>query len=346
MTIFYVTTGAWGSGTGSPLAAAQVDGNFFDVDQRIVGLTTDLAEGKRIDFVSYTDTDMTFHYTDATTQTIPLPIATFQYVGSWLPSSPYVQGDLFSHENGFYQVLEDHTSAATFDPNATDGSTDNNPLYALWMPLYDTLDSLTDVEVDSGVAIGDVLVWNGAGWNNQTPSTPTAELDDLTDVTISSPASGEVLTYNGTDWINGTASGNLDDLSDVTLATPAAGQPLVFDGTDWVNKSVADLPVLNSGSSSGSFTINMQTNELIRIQMAGNCTVTTFTWPTGATGRFVRRILEIKNNGSFTWSWPSALKWPSSGVPMQSTGATDVYAIWTCDGGTTVYGSVVAQGYV
>ena len=49
MTIVYVTTGAWGAGTGTPNSAAQVDGNFYDVDQRIVDLVADLAEGKRID---------------------------------------------------------------------------------------------------------------------------------------------------------------------------------------------------------------------------------------------------------------------------------------------------------
>ena len=46
MTIFYVTTGAWGTGTGTPNTAAQVDGNFYDVDQRIVSLDAELADGK------------------------------------------------------------------------------------------------------------------------------------------------------------------------------------------------------------------------------------------------------------------------------------------------------------
>src|SRR5215475_2054334 len=133
MTIYYVTTGPWGTGTGVPHPPAEADGNFYDLDQRIVGLTADLADGKRIDFVTYTDTDFTFHYTDATTQTIPLPVLLMQYVGSWAPSTPYVRGNLFTESgtHGFYQVLEDHTSASTFDPNATDGSTANNPLYSL-----------------------------------------------------------------------------------------------------------------------------------------------------------------------------------------------------------------------
>jgi len=136
MTIIYVTTGAWGTGTGAPNSAAQVDGNFYDVDQRIVALNADLAEGKRIDTVTYTSNSMTFHFTDDTTQVIPLPVATFTYVGTWTNSTPYGPGHLFTAANGFWQVLVSHTTPdypAPFDPNATDGS--SNPLYAFWMPL-------------------------------------------------------------------------------------------------------------------------------------------------------------------------------------------------------------------
>ena len=138
MTIVYVTTGTWGAGTGTPNSAAQVDGNFYDLDQRVVDLVGDLAVGKRIDHVTYSSNSMTFYYTDATTQVIPLPVATFQYVGPWLNSTPYVRGDLFTADNGFYQVLKDHTTPAVpvlFDPDAVDAS--SNPLYALWMPLRD-----------------------------------------------------------------------------------------------------------------------------------------------------------------------------------------------------------------
>lgn len=141
MTIVYVTTGAWGTGTGTPNSAAQVDGNFYNVDQRIIDLNADLAEGKRIDSVTYTDNNMTFHFTDGTTQTIPLPVAVITYVGQWTNSTPYAHGQMVSAPGmGMYQVLVDHTTPAlpaTFDPNATDGTTDNNPLYSFWMPLYD-----------------------------------------------------------------------------------------------------------------------------------------------------------------------------------------------------------------
>jgi hypothetical protein len=275
-----------------------------------------------------------------------LPVATLQYVGSWMPTTPYVRGNLFTQDSGFYQVLQDHTSAATFDPSATAGG---NPLYALWMPLFDTLDSLNDVDT-SGASEGDVLTFVGtSGWAAQTPAapiTPSFALDDLTDVAISAPANGQALTYNGTTWLNSILSVTFDSLTDVAITTPVPGQPLVYDGSNWVNKSVADLPALNTGARSGNFALDMQTNEFIRVQMTGNCTISSFTWPSGSSGKFCRRIVEIKNNGSFTLAWPSGTKWPSGGVPTQTSGATDVYAVFTYDGGASVFASVVAQGYV
>ena len=138
MTIVYVTPGAWGPGTGAPNSAAQVDGNFWDVDQRIVDLVADVAEGKRIDSVTYTPSSMTFHFTDGTSQVIPLPIATLTYVGEWMNNVPYIRGNLVSVRSlGMYQVLEDHITPpppAVFDPAAAGTS---GPLYQLWFPLLD-----------------------------------------------------------------------------------------------------------------------------------------------------------------------------------------------------------------
>jgi hypothetical protein len=139
MTIVYVTTGAWGTGTGAPNSAAQVDGNFYDVDQRIIDLNAALADGKMIESVSSSPNSMTFHFTDGTSQVIPLPIATITYVGQWTNSTPYTTAQMVSVRGlGMFQVLVDHMTPplpAAFDPNATDGS--GNPLYSFWMPLYD-----------------------------------------------------------------------------------------------------------------------------------------------------------------------------------------------------------------
>ena len=62
------------------------------------------------------------------------------------------------------------------------------------------------------------------------------ELDDLSDVSTSSPVSGEALVWDGTKWTNGTVStvGNLDDLSDVDTTGKAVGDSLRYDGIEWI----------------------------------------------------------------------------------------------------------------
>jgi hypothetical protein len=173
MTIVYVTTGAWGAGSGAPNSAAQVDGNFYDVDQRIVALNADLAEGKRIDSVTYTPNSMTFHFTDGTSQVIPLPIAVITYVGQWTNGTPYTPGQMVSVRGlGMFQVLVSHTTPplpAVFDPNATDGS--GNPLYSFWMPLYDVnYDAAIFVPGSVQRSAGEVLFQAVAGRTMNLPS--------------------------------------------------------------------------------------------------------------------------------------------------------------------------------
>jgi hypothetical protein len=67
-----------------------------------------------------------------------------------------------------------------------------------------------------------------------------AALGGLTDVDLSTtpPVKGNVLLYNGTGWVPGTAStvGSLDGLTDVDTSTvaPTNGQVLEWDGINWV----------------------------------------------------------------------------------------------------------------
>jgi hypothetical protein len=82
--------------------------------------------------------------------------------------------------------------------------------YAKPEVFYDiktALYQLDDVSIDSAtVAMDQVLAWNGIKWAPKTLSTggtapAPANLDSLTDVTISNPKSGDVLTYNGFEWL-------------------------------------------------------------------------------------------------------------------------------------------------
>ena len=115
---------------------------------------------------------------------------------------------------------------------------------------------------------------------------PTLKADDLSDVAVAAPATGQVLRYNGTTFVNtalayadltgtpvipaavspsataglaDTASGTVgtsalyaradhthpipalkaDDLTDVAVATPTSGQVLRYNGTNFVNAAVA-----------------------------------------------------------------------------------------------------------
>jgi hypothetical protein len=212
MTIIYVTTGAWGTGTGTPNSAAQVDGNFHDVDQRIVGLVDDLAEGKRIDHMTYTSNSMTFYFTDGSSQVIPLPIATLTLVGEWMPSTPYLRGNMVTVTPlGIFQVLQDHTSALTFDPDAVDGS--SNPLYQMWMPLHDT-------HYDAAIFVpgpiqrdADELLWQGIA--NRDMQLPLGNTDCFAYLGIGNGAVSDIILSiekNGAEigTITFVASGTID----------------------------------------------------------------------------------------------------------------------------------------
>ena len=75
------------------------------------------------------------------------------------------------------------------------------------------------------------------------PTIP-ADLDDLSDVTLTSPANGQTLVYDSTSeqFVNATPPSGvttLAALSDVSLTTPVSGNSLVFDGTEWSNNTLA-----------------------------------------------------------------------------------------------------------
>jgi len=72
----------------------------------------------------------------------------------------------------------------------------------------------------------------------------TVNLTGLSDVTISSPSSGQVLKYNGNEWINdadaaGTSINSLDDIGDVSVTGVVAGKVLQYNGNAWVGATVA-----------------------------------------------------------------------------------------------------------
>jgi hypothetical protein len=94
------------------------------------------------------------------------------------------------------------------------------------------LDQMGDVVV-TNPQTGEAIVFDGAIWRNQVVST-VGSLDDLIDVTLTSPQVGDVLAYNGVIWINNPSAGGggvqfLNDLLDVTAPSPLDAEILVFE---------------------------------------------------------------------------------------------------------------------
>lgn len=108
-----------------------------------------------------------------------------------------------------------------------------------------------DLTANGGVGSGSTLFYstaNGGEWHPGTIPTPTYNLNNLTDVSLTTAGNGDWLYHNGTSWVNvdtDTAgntilgSANLSDLSDVTQVFAADGNVLAYSGSGWVNSALS-----------------------------------------------------------------------------------------------------------
>lgn len=120
---------------------------------------------------------------------------------------------------------------------------------------YSTLSGLTDTTIATSPADNEILGYDTASsrWINQTPSELglVDAINDLSDVTITSVGSNEILQYSGGSWINRTfAEAGLveaiEDLNNVTITSVANDEVLAYDSGsgEWINqtKSEAGIP--------------------------------------------------------------------------------------------------------
>lgn len=99
---------------------------------------------------------------------------------------------------------------------------------------------------------GRTWVWDGSVWKSLGVDVPF-DLDGLSDVVIDTPAPGQALTYDGTDWVNST-------VESLPTQTGNAGEILVTNGTaaSWSNTvqansaSVPAIIVKGASSQSGN----------------------------------------------------------------------------------------------
>lgn len=119
MAVIYRTTGAWGSGKGSNLTPAEVDGNFYDHEGRIDALETSPPTANEIVDISVESNALVVTMADDTAYgPFSLPTAAFNWRGDWLGSISYSVNDVvYAQGYGVYLVLYAHTSPVAFDPD-------------------------------------------------------------------------------------------------------------------------------------------------------------------------------------------------------------------------------------
>lgn len=112
-----------------------------------------------------------------------------------------------------------------------------------------------------------------------------------------------------------------------------------------VVQAPVDLKVQTVTQSGANLAINRSLGENCTLSVTASITaVTVSNWPaSGVTGK-VRLV--IVNGGAYTITgWPTGTKWPGGTAPTITASGTDIILLMTDNGGTTIYGSVVGQGY-
>ena len=112
------------------------------------------------------------------------------------------------------------------------GSGSNGNWLTICCPMSTNINNLSN---------GQTLTYNSSTkkWINSTPSSGgSSTLNALTDVSLSTLSNNQVLTYitSSLKWINQAIPNMaLNSLSDVSVASRATGNLLIYDGTNWVN---------------------------------------------------------------------------------------------------------------
>jgi hypothetical protein len=234
--ILYRTSGPWGSGVGANLSPAQVDGNFYDVSQRVQFLELHPPEPVLISSFTSTGGQLYINMSDGTVNgPIAMPVVRWFFRGPWTVSTIYHKDDVIvAPDSAVYIVMVDHTSSSsTFDSHANDGHGHD---------YYSLLLTAPAATLPSDGGPGYVLTKTSAASYDVMWAPPSSPIGG---------GAGQVLQKNSA--TNGDATWNtlgLGDLkSDVNVSTePNDGDYLQWDATAarWTNRPSPSLNVLEA----------------------------------------------------------------------------------------------------
>ncbi len=201
---------------------------------------------------------------------LPRTITTSHTFNPASPGAPFTLGANAQTElvTGLNADLLDGQHAADFQPvDATLTS----------LAAYNTNGLVTQTAADTfvgrSIAAGSakITVTNGNGVaGNPTVDLGAVALDDLSDVTAPTPATGNVLTWNGTAWVPGSGtnggvllsyfSGNIASQSGTSVITPGVAAPLVSAGTQIMSQTVTPTSVSSKFVISLGLSVSASTN--------------------------------------------------------------------------------------
>lgn len=108
---------------GSPLTITELDDNFHDLDDRVTSIEDSPPEARGISEITQSGDSLFVEMTDSTQEgPFTLPAVDLNFRGEWTAATNYLVNDIITANGNVYLVLTAHTSEATFDPNANDGS--------------------------------------------------------------------------------------------------------------------------------------------------------------------------------------------------------------------------------
>lgn len=196
-----------------------------------------------------------------------------------------------------------------------------------------SLDDLTDVSIVTPSS-GDVITYSGSTWiASPIPSNDVA-LSDLTDVTLDSPTTGDVLTYSGDGWIASTIESSsvaLSDLTDVSIPSPSDGQILTFSGTGWVAENPISSSIVRQTILTFTGAITVGGNPLrIYNQLGSNQTISKVFLAVGTAPTGASIIADIHKNGTTIFTNQNNRPNIASG---EYTGYTETIDVPTWSGG-------------
>ena len=197
----------------------------------LVDLSVNNATASATPSLSYSNTTGVFTYTpyDPSTYTETDPVFTASPVAN-VQATDIANWDQ-AHGWG------NHASAGYLVATSTD-KTNWNTAYgwgdhaqAGYLTAYTETDPVFSASEAASITSTDTTNWDSAyGWGDHSTAgyLTTVALNNLSDVTITSPSNGEVLSYNGSAWVNSTPSGGGGG-ANVTISDTAPGSASVGD---------------------------------------------------------------------------------------------------------------------